>query len=77
MLQRPKFTPPSDAVVVESENSFVPPSDAVVLKKKESTESTSTTPTNNLASVQSGGSLDGGGSNGFPGLDKNLGVPGL
>ena len=36
MLQpKPKFTPPSDAVVVESENSFVPPSDAVVLKKKE------------------------------------------
>jgi len=48
-----------------------------VLKKKESTESTSTIPTNNLESVQSDGSLDGVGSNGFPAIDKNLGVPGL
>jgi len=77
MLQRPKFTPPSDAVVVESESNFVPPSDAVVLKKKESTESTSTIQENNGDSVQEIGSSGTVGSNGFPAIDKNLGVPGL
>jgi len=78
MLQpKPKFTPPSDAIVVESKNTFVPPSDAIVLKKKESTESTSTTQEKNLESVQTVGSLDGVGSNGFPAIDVNLGVPGL
>ena len=78
MLQpKPKFTPPSDAVVVESESSFVPPSDAVEIKKKESTESTSTAQPKNSESVQTIGSLDGVGSNGFPSIDVNLGVPGL
>jgi len=77
MLQRPKFTPPSDAVVVESENSFVPPSDAVVLKKKESSESTSTTQPKNSESLQTIGSSGTVGSNGFPSIDQNLGVPGL
>ena len=66
MLQRPKFTPPSDAVVVESESNFVPPSDAVVKKKKESTESTSTSQTNNLESVLSFGSIYGVVSFNFP-----------
>lgn len=78
MLQpKPKFTPPSDAVVVESESSFVPPSDAIEIKKKEPTESTFTTPAKNLESVQRVGSSDGVGSNGFPSIDVNLGVPGL
>lgn len=78
MLQpKPKFTPPSDAVVVESESSFVPPSDAIEIKKKEPTESTSTTPEKSLESVQKVGSSDIIGSNGFPAIDQNLGVPGL
>ena len=78
MLQpKPKFTPPSDAVVVESESSFVPPSDAIEIKKKEPAESTSTTPEKNLESVQKVGSSDIIGSNGFPAIDVNLGVPGL
>ena len=78
MLQpKPKFTPPSDAVVVESESNFVPPSDAVVLKKKESTESTSTIQESNGDSVQKIGSSGTVGSNGFPAIDQNLGVPGL
>lgn len=78
MLQpKSKFTPPSDAVVVETESSFVPPSDAVVLKKKESTESTSTIRKSSGDSVQTIGSSGTVGSNGFPAIDVNLGVPGL
>jgi len=77
MLQPTKKIPTPDEVL--GENKIPTPQEILgdTLKKKESTESTSTIPENNSESVQTIGSLDGVGSNGFPAIDQNLGVPGL
>jgi len=77
MLQPIKKIPTPDEIL--GENKIPTPEDILgdTLKKKESTESTSTTQEKNGDSVQTVGSLDGVGSNGFPAIDQNLGVPGL
>ena len=79
MLQPKKPLDLSEAnQILQSERKPLDLSSAeAILKKKESTESTSTSQEKNLESVQTVGSLDGVGSNGFPAIDVNLGVPGL
>lgn len=79
MLQPKKPLDLSEAnQILQSERKPLDLSSAeAILKKKESTELPSTAPMENTESVQKVGSLDGVGSNGFPAIDQNLGVPGL
>ena len=61
----------TDDDLIEFKNTYI------AEKKKTTPKSDSTIPSKNSESVQKVGSLDGVGSNGFPAIDKNLGVPGL
>jgi len=79
MLQPKKPLDLSEAnQILQSERKPLDLSSAeAILKKKESTESTSTIQESNGDSVQTIGSSGTVGSNGFPAIDVNLGVPGL